>query len=141
MTQATTTRSAARTQFLLDAFTAAIENDGYGQFACHEYKHTGDDPHAVIEFDDDETQHHIDLDTMARGVGVIRAARPAVDAKYPDDGEVLHNAATGVRLFLSTAARANILLADRTNGYDGDIDVVAALAVLECAVFGAVTYC
>jgi len=82
----------------------------------------------------------INLDTFARGLGVIRNAVPKVDERYPDDGEVLHNRKTGERLYLSSYLREDILAADRTNGEEGDIDVVGALAVLECGLFGKVVY-
>jgi hypothetical protein len=135
-------RSEERKQFLTDLLITAVEHCGYGWFTSREYEPNGElgTAYAVIEeFDGEEwNKYHINLDTFARGLGVIRNAVPKVDERYPDDGEVLHNRKTGERLYLSSYLREDILAADRTNGEEGDIDVVGALAVLECGLFGKV---
>lgn len=79
----------------------------------------------------------VDLDTIAKGLGIIRNA---VMREVPNDGKVPHNKATGDRLGYGGESRRLLLLADRTNGEDGDYDVVGALATLECALFGRVIY-
>lgn len=132
------TRSEERVEFLDGLLVTAIENFGYGWFVVHEYGGEGATSYAVIEPEDDPgTKHRVDLDTMAKGLGVIKRAELRGTER---DGEVLHNSATGERLYMSTELRKDIMLADRTNGDEGDIDVVGALAILECALFGAVTY-
>ncbi len=79
----------------------------------------------------------VDLDTMAKGLGIIRSA---VMREVEHDGPVPHNKDTGERLYFGGEARRELMLADRSNGEDGDYDVIGALAVLECALFGRVVY-
>ncbi len=79
----------------------------------------------------------VDLDTMAKGLGIIRNA---VMREVEHDGLVPHNKDTGERLYFGGESRRLLMLADRTNGEDGDYDVVSALAVLECGLFGRVSY-
>ncbi len=79
----------------------------------------------------------VDLDTIARGLGIIRNA---VMREVPNDGPVPHNKVTGERLYYGGESRKLLMQADRTNGDEGDWDVISALAVLECAIFGAVRY-
>lgn len=138
-------RSAERVEFLTDILTGAIESGSAGWFVVHEYRwqDMGADAYAVIESDaieDDDTKFRIDLDVIARGLGVIRNAVLRIDSKSPNDGEVLHNVKTGERLYLSVSARKNIMLADRTNAEDGDLDVIDYFAIVECGLFGAVVY-
>lgn len=135
------------TQSQVEIFTAlfhmAIENGGYGQFLSWEYEPNADEPFAVIEFSDNPDKRRVGLATMAHGVGVIRSAERRIDERYPDDGPVLHNAATGQRLGLGSHVRNRILNAIDPDNHDVDLvdlDAIDALAVLECAIFGAVTY-
>jgi hypothetical protein len=118
------TRSPQRKQFLTDLLITAIEHGGYGFPEAHEYEPDGDDPHAVIvdrydePGDDDALKPtRIDLDTMAKGLRILN--------------ESTTNPADWVK---------ELMLASRTNGDDGDYDVIGALAVLECAVYGKVIY-
>lgn len=138
------TRNHEREQFLADVLSAAIENGGYGWFAVEEYRWESvplGDAYAVITPDDDEeTTHRIDLDIITRGLNVIRRAVPQIDPRHQDDGPELHNHRTGERLYMSSAMRHNILLAERTNGEDADLDCLDAMAVVECGLFGRVTY-
>lgn len=134
-------RSPERGEFLSDLFTTAIENHGYGWFTVHEYRWENLAPeqvYAVISATDDEPteRHRITIDTMAAGLSVIRKAIVATD----DDGTYLFNAETFERLYFGGDERDALLLADRTNGDDGDYDVIGALAALECALFGQVRY-
>ncbi|MFC3504481.1 hypothetical protein ACFOOK_26415 [Micromonospora krabiensis] len=132
-------RSRERVKFLDNLMTTAIENYGYGWFYVHEYAGEGETLYAVIEDEDEPGDtYRVDLDTFAKGLGVIDRAELKVDPEFPNDGEVLHNSATGQRLYMSQRHRKRILTASRTNGDEGDIDVVDALAVLECALFGRV---
>jgi hypothetical protein len=137
-------RTQERIQFLTDVLITAVENYGYGWFSVDEYEPGGDEPdgkaYAAITDDfDDNKQHRIDLAVIAHGFGVITDAKPAVDPKHPNDGEVLHNAKTGQRLFVSGQNRKRLVEASRLNDA-GELDVIDALAVVECGLFGAVTY-
>lgn len=118
-------RSAQRKQFLTDLLITAIEHAGYGFPEALVYEPDADQPHAVI-IDRYESeglrigeleQYWVTLDTMAHGLEVLR--------KSTD------NPADWVK---------ELMLASRTNGDDGDYDVIGALAVLECALFGEVVY-
>lgn len=135
-------RSKERVEFLTDILTGAIECGGYGWFSVDEYKweDMGERAYAVVtEDDDDSATHRIDLDVIARGLGVIRSATmgPVLDR---DGDEVLCHAATGERLFVGPHRRREIMLANRSNGADGDLDVIDYLAIVECGLFGAVVY-
>lgn len=135
------TRSPERIEFLSNLLCAAIENGGYGFFRTVTWHCPPSNPAAwqavIADPDDGGKQYRITLDTMAKGLGVIRRAIVATS----DDGTFYHNAETFERLYVPSDARRELLLADRTDGDDGDYDVVGALAVLECALFGRVVYC
>lgn len=128
-----TKRSPEREKFLSDLLVTAIEHMSYGFPATLEYKPEPDgEPgasYAVIydRYEEDEPwdaddswkpkeSWRVDIDTMAKGLGVVRR---------------IEKPANWVR---------DLLLADRTNGDDGDYDVVGALLVLECAIFGKPMY-
>lgn len=135
-------RSPQRGEFLSDLFTTAIENYGYGWFRVHAYRWENLPPeqvYAVITADedgDDGERFRITIDTMAAGLAVIRKAIVATS----DDGTYWHNGETFERLYFGGDERDALVLADRTNGDDGDYDVVGALAALECGLFGQVRY-
>jgi hypothetical protein len=127
------TRTKERAQFLSDTLIGAIEHAGYGFPGIIEYKPEPDgdpfrsyaviyDRYEVDENSDDapEQTWRIDIDTMAKGFGIVRkmAARPEGIADWVRE----------------------VIAADRTNGDDGDMDVVGALLVLECALFGKAMY-
>jgi hypothetical protein len=140
-------RSDERKQFLTDVLTTAVENCGYGWFDVDEYEWDPDQgtqlgkAYAVVVAKDDNAKYRIDLEVIARGLGVIRGARLR---EFQGHGgkvvRVLINSKTAERLYMSEWMRANIMLSDRTNGEDGDMDVIDALAVVECGLFGKVTY-
>lgn len=121
-----TKRSPAREQFLSDVLVTAIEHAGYGFPGIVEYKPEPDDKpadsYAVIHnrYEESSETWKVDIDTIAKGFGVIRKTYRG----QPDTAGWLRD----------------VILADRTNGDDGDIDVVGALLVLECAIFGKATY-
>lgn len=140
-------RSAERTEFLTDVLACAIEHNGYGFLGYISSNWTADNPvmtsvTIIDRYEEEECKAGetpkrfvITLDTIAHGFSIIRAA---VDQDV--DGEpLLHNAKSGQRLYLSHGDRKEILACDRANDAS-EIDVVYALAVLECALFGAVTY-
>ncbi len=158
-------RSAERIQFLSDILVTAVEHAGYGFIEAGDYEfEPAAATYAVIrdryilesgtEAEYLDSEQRIDLDTIAKGLGIIRravmrevVARPArvsLDKGIPNRAErretVLHNAATGQRLYMSPEQRRNILECDRTNGEEGDYDVLDALAIVECALFGEVRY-
>jgi len=117
-----TKRTAERKEFLSDLLVTAIEHYGYGFPTVHEYHHPEGKPgewFAVISdrYEEDasgaDKTYRVDIDTMAKGIGVWRRSAHMPKA---------------------------FTLADRTNGDDGDFDVIDALAVLECALFGEVVY-
>ena len=134
------TRTVARVEFLTDLFTTAMAHGGYGQFTVSDYTDTS----ATITFHEGGT-HRVSINTMAHGLRVIREAvmRPVDDISRYSGGDpdmVPHNRKTGQRLYFGGDARKHLLKADETNGKDGDYDVIGALAVLECALFGRVVY-
>lgn len=137
-----TIRSPERVQFLDDLMVTAIENFGYGWFYVQEYAGEGETLYAVIEpHEEPGTTHRVDLDTFAKGLGLIkRSVQQPLIEEGRDPVDVLWNADTGQRLYMGQELRRDILAADRTNGDEGDIDVVGALAVLEVALFGQVVY-
>lgn len=131
------TRTKERAQFLSDVLVTAVEHAGYGFPGIVEYKcEPDDDPSksfAVIYDRYEETEPmdrdeewkpektwRIDIETMAKGLGIVRKlpARPEGAAEWVKD----------------------VIAADRSNGDDGDVDVVGALLVLECALFGRQVY-
>lgn len=137
----TTTRSAKRTEFLNDLLVTTIENGGYGPFRTLSYEPRDAEPYAVVRFHGDGmASHRVTVETFAHGISVIRKAVDQINSDYPSDGEVLHNAGTGQRLFMGSEMRQRILMASDENDA-GEMDVLDALAILECAIFGAVTYC
>lgn len=135
-----TTRSAARTEFLNDLLVTAIESYGYGWFSVEEYPNVDNaaDAYAVIREEDTNTKFRVTLDTMARGLSVIRHAK--LGPAYHEGNPVRCNVDTGYRLYFDGDTRTELLKADSTNGDDGGFDVIGALAVLECALFGQVIY-
>jgi hypothetical protein len=126
-----------------DILTGAIENGGHGWFSVDEYEwEDTDDPHAVIVPDDadDATPLRVDSKVIARGVGVIRDAIVNPDA-VDDHTTYLVNDRTGQRLYMSQVQRARIMRAMRAyDDHGSDLDVIDYLAIVECGLFGAVTY-
>lgn len=148
-THGTRNRTDARNQFLADMLCTAVEHQGYGAFSVSAYRWDGipvRDTYAVIRFSDCEAtecdgkcrSHRITLDTIAKGIAVIRNAQWVSRAGQSEG--YFSNAVTGQRLYFGGEARRELLLASRTNGDDGDYDVIGALAVVECALFGRVVY-
>jgi hypothetical protein len=125
-------RTPERAEFLSGLLVTAIEHFGYGFPGVLEYDGIPDNPadaYAVIydRYDDDQeametpsVTYRVTIDTMAKGLGIVRkmASRPEGIAAWVKD----------------------LILSDRTNGDDGDFDVLGALLVLECAIFGEPTY-
>jgi hypothetical protein len=132
-------RSPDREQFLFDVLTTAIEHQGYGFFDVEEWQWSEDKPaeaYAVIsdkeDFADSRERWRLTIDTIAKGIGIIRNAKPNdADTLVTADGKVLGYGGD---------ARRDFLLANSTNGEDGDYDVIGALAAVECALFGQVVY-
>lgn len=128
------TRTPERIEFLYHLLCAAIEHAGYGFSSAMEWKPNDEhqaESYALIYDRYEESPNgrddwqpkqswRVDIDTVAQGLGIARklVSRPDGAASWVKD----------------------LLLADRTNGDDGDYDVVGALLVLECAIFGEPTY-
>jgi hypothetical protein len=132
-----TARSPAREEFLRGLLVTAIENYGYGFFLTDEYVWDVAPAQAyavIVDPDDDSRRWRVDIDTIARGLAVIRNAE-----QVTEDGETLRVNAEGQRLYFDGRLRDELLVAE-TSGEAGDVDVVSALAVLECALFGHVVY-
>jgi len=139
-------RTDKRMEFLTDILTTAIENGGHGWFSVDVYRWDTEDgtalgaAHAVLmPHDEPNKRYLVNLDTLASGLCAIQDAEMRPVHGDPEV-EVLHNSKTGQRLYMSETMRRNILLADRTNLDDGDLDCIDAMAVMECGLFGAVTY-
>lgn len=122
------TRTPERAEFLANVLATAIEHNGYGFPGIVEWKFDHKNPSetfAVIydryeaEYPDATgEQWRVTVDTIAKGFGVIRQ-------NFEKNGSAHY--AVWVR---------DLMLANRTNGDDGDYDVVGALYVLESAIFG-----
>lgn len=87
----------------------------------------------------------VDLDTIAKGLGVIqRSVLREVTEGYDKGNNLLHNVRTGQRLYLSVdrknAIRGASFSNDASGSGSGDLDILDYLAILECALFGAVMY-
>lgn len=113
----------SRKQFLTDLLITAIEHGGYGFPEILEYEPDAETPYAVITDRYDEPgdpdalpQTRVTTATMVKGLNKIRKTE---------------NPSEWVR---------DLIKADRTNGDDGDYDVIGALAVLEYALFGEIRY-
>lgn len=138
----TITRTVEREEFLAYLLVGAIEHYGYGfpeiiKWHCPDERFG--EWFAVItdRYDEtDPTTWRVDIDTMAKGLGIIKRAFMATC----DRGTHYHVADSFECLGFGGDERKELLLADRTNGDDGDYDVIGALAVLECALFGQVIY-
>jgi len=124
----TITRTPERAEFLSNVLTTALEHAGYGFPGILEYPDVENpaDVYAVI-YDRYEEESggtddwrpsqtwRVDVDTIAHGLGVLKE-------KYRPGGHL-----------------RELFAADRDNDA-GDIDVVGALAILEAALFGDITY-
>ncbi len=151
----TSKRTPERERYLALLLACAIEHGGYGfpgvvEWHCPAERYG--EWFAIIfdRYDIDEDKYssweaaandapsfRVDLDTMARGPGIIRRA---FWATAEDGNTYMHNAETFERLGFGGDERTQLLLSDRTNADDGDYDVIGALAVLECSLYGAVIY-
>jgi hypothetical protein len=127
--------SPERATFLDDLIVTLIENfRTLTWFRTEEYDCPDDGPVTATIVDDDGNRHQISRDTMSRGIAVIRAAIPT-----DPDNPTLVNADTGQPLHMSARNRRRVLAAAREN-YAGDMDVIDASAIAECALYGQVVY-
>ena len=124
----TISRTPERIEFLSNVLTTALEHYSYGFPGILEYPDVDNpaDVYAVIydryEEESDGTDEwqpsrtwRVDVDTIAHGLGVLKE-------KYRS-GDVLRE----------------LFAADRDNDA-GEFDVAGALAILEAAIFGDITY-
>ncbi len=159
------TRSLERAQFLADVLVTAVEHQGYGFIEIVDYEpDPADTAFAVIrdryEQDNEQdpdaylaSERRIDIDAIAHGIGIITRAVPMDVPSHdrpvslvrgqtwvpPVMERVLCNPTTGTRIGVSEYNRKRILEASREDDA-GELDVVDALAIVECAVFGQVVY-
>jgi hypothetical protein len=119
-----TARTDKRKQFLTDVLTTAVEG-GINYWAdVHEYKHDVPlgDAYAVVQDSDDDTEpkHRVTIDTIAKGIASqIKANKDRPKGAY----------------------WWSFVLANRTNGDDGDFDASIADAILQAGIFdGEVVY-
>lgn len=123
---ATRARSDARRAFLADTLSTAIEG-GISYWASVRAYHVADptlwetdtetNAYAEVRAEDNATWHVVTLDTMARGWSLYR-------------GQTMSGADYGKQA----------MLANRTNGADGDYDADIADNVLQLGIFGEIIY-
>src|SRR5262245_20783138 len=135
-------RSEKRKQFLIDVMVTAVESSPYTPwFAFREY-----DPErgcvAVYHDKNDDGKysdgpHKIDLDGIAHGLKLFREAwanPPTYHSPVTNKDELMYSPRN------RDSYRYQMLLADDTNGDDGDFDVTTADAVMQFAVLGEEIY-
>jgi hypothetical protein len=131
--------SPEREQFLDDLVVTLIENFGtLTWFRTDDYDCPEDGPVTATILDEEGERHAITRDTMSRGIDVIRRARLASGSIDPDRAQLV-NADTGQLLYVSPHHRCRVLAAAR-DGDGGDMDVIDASAIAECALYGQVVY-
>lgn len=116
-------KSAERIQFLSDILATAIEG-GIDYWAYFDSIEKVDDPNDILgwryeqaivrEAEDPDEIHKINLDTIAKGLGILRKRNADRDK--------------------------DLLLANRTNGYEGDFDAWDADKIVQFALFGSLVY-
>ena len=131
-------RSAKREEFLSDVLSTAIEGGINDWAVVSEYKWDGlpnaehyaivheVDPDEGIEEDEDGYAVRglrVDIDLIAKGIGVIKEFN--YQPNYFGDGG---------------AYWRQFLLADRTNGDDGDYDAIIADWIVQAGLFGEIVY-
>jgi hypothetical protein len=131
--------SPEREQFLDDLVVTLIENfRTLTWFRTDDYDCPEDGPVTATIVDDEGKRHAITRDTMSRGIDVIRRARLASGSTDPDHADLV-NADTGQPLYVSQHNRRRVLAAAR-EGDAGEVDVIDASVIAECALYGQVVY-
>lgn len=125
-------RTEKREEFLADILTTAIEGGINDWAEVHEYRWENlahRDYFAVIADMEDEDFEpvKITIDTIAKGIGVIKSWKKEknFEPNYFGDGG---------------AYWRQFLLADRTNGDDGDYDAIVADWIVQAGIFGEIVY-
>ena len=131
-----------RNEFLAGLLETAIEHGGYGFPLVLEWHHPTGRPnewYAKIQDGHRTTDRtwRVSIGTIADGLRIIRESVIKPDGR---GDAVSHSRDTGERLFFDGFARENLIAADDSDGEQGAYDVVGALAVLQCALFGRVIY-
>jgi hypothetical protein len=132
-------RTPEREQFLADVLTTAVEGGINSWSVTSEYKNEYSVPVAdtfatVHEVDPDEGIEEdedgyavrglrVDIDVIAKGIGVIKGFDYQPNY-FGDGGEYWRQ----------------FLLADRTNGSDGDYDAIVADWIVQAGLFGSIVY-
>lgn len=114
-----TARNDERKQFLTDVLTTAVEG-GINYWASvdeYEWDVPLGEAYVVVRDMEDDTTHRVDLDVIAKGIGI------EVAGKW-DPGSYF----------------AQFVIANRTNGKDGDFDASVADVILQAGIFGKVVY-
>lgn len=142
------TRTAERAQFLADVLTTAVEGGiGYwSRVTAYRWQapdlgysdgregtpEVADAEVTILEVEEEGApEHTVTLDTIAKGLGLIRAAKhdPAASEWY--EGTTIP--------FLGESTRRAVVAADRANDA-GEIDSSRADVILQVALFGKVIY-
>ncbi|QLF84652.1 hypothetical protein SEA_GAIL_89 [Mycobacterium phage Gail] len=146
-----TVRTEDRKQFLFDVFVTALEG-GIGYWSVAEEYHVWSDVesatedidgfYAVIEIQDDDTDpdeepetHRVNASTIARGIGLFEKY-----ALGKIDGQGTEVAEHAIEPVGESHYWRQFLLANRTNGADGDYDADVADIIVQFGVFGRVIY-
>lgn len=131
-------RTAERIEFLSDILTTAVEGGINDWAEVSEYKHeyctppvAKADTFAIVHEieEDDEVGTKVTIDTIARGIRVIKNMKrsdgtPFQPNYFGDGGSYWRQ----------------FLLADRTNGDDGDYDAIVADWIVQAGLFGEIVY-
>ncbi|QFG04564.1 hypothetical protein SEA_JEEVES_89 [Mycobacterium phage Jeeves] len=146
-----TVRSEDRKQFLFDVFVTALEG-GIGYWSAASKYHIWLDAEAgkedidgffaVIEIQDDDTdpdeeptEYRIDAAVIARGIGLFeKYALGKIDGLGNEIPEHAQNPVGEGHYW------RQFLLANRTNGEDGDYDADVADIIVQFGVFGEAVY-
>lgn len=126
-----TKRSAARVEFLSDVLTTAVEGgiNYWASVSAYRWDTPNPDEIGVTVHVDDEDDwptegKRVTLDTIAHGIAVLKASGgpSSPGEEYPG------------------SYWKEFLLADRTNGEDGDYDAGIADCILQAGLFDKIVY-
>lgn len=146
-------RSAARTEFLTDILTIAIEGGVNYWATILEYKHSDPEPYAVLVDSEDLVQddnwdwvpsegtepYRVDLDVIARGVNrIVNATKKPV----PFLTEAKRKVVTAASMQNDCMPDMSLTDNNRSNlgHYVSDIDADVADDILQVGIFGEVRY-
>ena len=137
-----TKRTEKRAQFLKDVLVTAVESYGYTPWFQFD-NYNPDNGTVTVYHDENEDgeysdgPYQINLDDVARGLRLYREAwadPPTYTSPTTGETTLMYPARN------TGSYRYQLLVADRTNGDDGDFDVTTADSVLQMAVLGKEIY-